>query len=119
VTEDELLAGITGALELAGWRWMHIIRSDGVTQGDAGWPDIVAIHTGRAAPMLLWELKGDGGRPSGDQVAWIAAAFALGDRWAPAPVDARFLYPVDYDVALDLILGRTLYFGGPVVAFGL
>jgi len=114
VTEDELMSGITGALELAGWRWMHIIASHGVTQGDVGWPDIIAVHPSRErAPILAWELKGDGGRPSGDQVAWIAALFAVGDRYEPAPIDARMLYPDDYDRALDLILGRTATFDGP------
>lgn len=36
MSEAELLAGLTDALTLAGWRWMHIRRSDGVTVGP-GW----------------------------------------------------------------------------------
>jgi hypothetical protein len=117
VTEDELFAGITGALELAGWRWMHIRRSDGVTVGDSGWVDIFAVHPTRLdAPVLAWELKGTGGRPTGDQVAWVSALWTVGDRYDPSPIDARLVYPVDYDLALDLILGRVERWGGPLVS---
>lgn len=110
MTEDELQAGITEALTICGWRWMHIRRSDGITMGAEGWPDIYAVHPGRpGAPILAWELKGDGGRPTGDQVAWIAAIHA-----SPAGlagyIDARFLYPTDYDRAINLILGRSATF---------
>lgn len=98
-TEDELLIGITDALSLAGWRWTHARRSDAaVMMGDPGVPDIIAVHPTR--PLILaWELKGPKGRPTGDQVAWIAAL-------APhETVDARVVYPADYDDALRVILG--------------
>ncbi len=55
MTEDELLAGITEALTFGGWRWTHILRSDGVTMGMAGLPDIIAVHAGREI-VLAWEL---------------------------------------------------------------
>lgn len=98
-TEDEMLEGITQALTLAGWRWTHARRSDqAAMMGDAGVPDIVAVHPIWGL-ILAWELKGPGGRPTGDQVAWIAAL-------APHPsVDARIIYPADYDSALRVVLG--------------
>lgn len=61
MTEDELLLGITEALTIAGWRWTHIRRSDGVTQGASGLPDIIACHPNRDE-VLLWELKSKTGR---------------------------------------------------------
>src|SRR5262245_60360552 len=107
MTEDELYAGITDALTLAGWRWLHMIRSDGVVTGTGaeGWPDIFAVHPARDQ-VLVWELKGDRGRPTLEQAAWIsslgAVAIVQGARW----LDVRVVYPDDYDVAVDLILGR-------------
>jgi hypothetical protein len=103
MTEDELLQGITQALTLAGWRWTHIINSRGVTMGDPGLPDIIAVHPNRPGRVLCWELKGqnsrgDNGRPTYDQVAWIAGLDAS------AGVDARFIYPADYDQALRDII---------------
>ena len=98
--EDDLLAGITEALTLSGWRWHHLIRSDGVTMGSAGLPDILAVHPSRGM-ALAWELKGTDGRPTGDQVAWIASFAAI------CGVDARIVWPADYDRALDYILGRS------------
>jgi hypothetical protein len=71
MSEDELLVGITDALTLAGWTWMHIIRSDGVTMGHSGWFDIVAAKDGR---ILLWELKGPNGQLSHEQLRWQLAA---------------------------------------------
>lgn len=96
MTEDELFAGLTDALTLAGWRWMHIIRSDGVTAGAAGWPDLVAVHPSRNV-VLAWELKGERTPVSSDQAAWLVG---LRDR----PVDARLIRPRDYDDALRVIL---------------
>lgn len=97
MTEDELLQGITDALTIAGWTWTHIIRSDGVTQGHAGLPDILAGHEAR--PFLLaWELKGDGGQPTHDQLRWLLALRGA------AGVDARVIRPGDYDHALEVII---------------
>lgn len=101
MNEDELLEGVTGALTLSGWRWTHIRRSDRVTMGDAGLPDIIAVHPSRGI-VLAWELKGAGGRPTGDQVAWIAGLHTA------HTLDARILYPADYDEALRLIVGADV-----------
>lgn len=105
-SEAELLIGLTEAMTLAGWLWTHHRRSDlAVMMGTVGFPDIVAVHPSRGQ-ILAWELKGPGGRPTGDQVAWIAAL-------APHPtVDARIVYPADYDAALRVVLGFDDQAGG-------
>src|SRR5262252_4676813 len=61
VTEDELYTGITEALTIAGWRWYHVRRSDGVSEGTGarGLPDIIAVHPYRSH-LIMWELKGEG-----------------------------------------------------------
>ncbi len=96
MTEDELLAGITDALTLAGWTWTHIRRSDGITMGNAGLPDIIAVHPVRQT-MLLWELKADRGRVTTDQLRWLIGG-------AASIVDARIVKPDEYDEALAIIL---------------
>lgn len=96
MTEAELLLGITEALTYAGWRWTHIRRSDGVTVGHQGLPDIIACHPERSV-VLAWELKSDHGVVMPDQMAWL-----LGLR--NQCVDGRVIRPVDYDAALDVIL---------------
>jgi hypothetical protein len=102
MTEEELLQGITEALTLAGWRWSHHRRSDlGIAQGSPGLPDIIAVHPSRGL-VLAWELKAEGGRVTGDQVAWIAGLAA-----PKARIDARILYPAHYDRALALIVGKA------------
>lgn len=98
MTEAELLAGITEALELSGWLWTHIRRSDGVTMGDAGLPDVIAVHPTRGL-VLAWELKSARGSATLDQAAWLA-----GFRRAQT-VDARIVRPADYDDALAVIVG--------------
>lgn len=98
MTEDELLLGITEALTIAGWRWTHIRRSDGVTVGNAGLPDIIAVHPDRDE-VLAWELKSERGQLTPDQFGWIAG---MNRR----TIDARVIKPRDYDDALNVILGR-------------
>lgn len=108
MTEDELYAGITEALTLAGWRWMHILRSDGVMTGTGavGWPDLVAVHD-RRAQMLVWELKGDGGRPTSEQYAWIGPMAVVAQLVGAGRFDARVVWPKLYDAALDYIVGKN------------
>lgn len=108
MTEDELLLGITEALGFGGWRWMHIIRSDGVTMGHPGIPDIIAAHPRRNI-VLAWELKADHGQVSHDQLAWLLALGGV----SPC-VDVRTIRPADYDTALSVILTDVR----PAQAFG-
>lgn len=97
MTEADLLEGITDALTITGWTWMHIIRSDGVTQGHAGFVDLIAGHEARPF-VLAWELKGPDGRISLEQFRWIAALRGA------AGIDVRVIRPADYDRALDVIV---------------
>lgn len=96
MTEDELLDGITEALTLAGWRWTHIRRSDTITMGSSGLPDIIAAHVMRD-DVLAWELKSAHGQLTPDQLGWL---IVLGSK-----VDARVIRPADYDKALEVIIG--------------
>lgn len=106
MTEAELLEGITDALTIAGWRWTHIRRSDGVTQGFAGLPDVIAASPTRNV-VLAWELKTDRGSVDLDQLAWMLALDGPG-------VDARIIRPPMYDAALQVIV-RGVH---PDIAFG-
>lgn len=100
MSEDELQGGIADALTLSGWRWMHIRRSDRVTMGMVGFPDIIATHPDRAV-ALAWELKAQAGLATPEQVAWVKA---LDGRI----IDSRIIRPEDYDAALDAILRRKV-----------
>lgn len=97
MTEDELLAGITEALGWGGWTWTHILRSDGVTMGLPGLPDIIAGHRQRGI-ILAWELKSTSGNLSTEQVAWMLVLEKV------CGVDYRIIRPADYDRALDVIV---------------
>jgi hypothetical protein len=102
MSEADLLTGICEALTLGGWVWTHIRRSDGITVGNAGLPDIIAAHHGRTF-MLAWELKADRGTVSVDQYRWL---HALGP--CHPTVDARVIRPQLYDAALRVLLyGET------------
>lgn len=96
MTEAELQLGLTDALDLAGWRWTHIRRSDGVTMGSPGLPDLLACHPDRDL-VLAWELKDDRRPATPDQAAWLISL-------AGRPIDARIIRPADYDGALGVIL---------------
>lgn len=106
MTEAELLQGITDALTISGWTWTHIIRSQGVTMGSAGIPDVIAAHPDRGV-MLAWELKAERGVVSTDQLAWLFALRGI------AGIDARIIRPADYDDALQVIIRGV----NPVEAF--
>ena len=95
MTEAELLAGITDALTLAGFRWTHIRDSRGITVGNSGLPDIVAAKGGR---VLAWELKSQKGQPTYDQLAWLREL-------ENGKVDARLIRPDQYDSLLKEIFG--------------
>lgn len=98
MTEDELLAGITGALASGGWLYQHVRRSDlAVLMGHVGFPDIVAVHAERGL-FAMFELKTATGRVERWQQRWLDALAAAG-------IDARVVRPADYDALLPWILG--------------
>ena len=101
MTEDELLSGVTEAMTIAGWRWLHIRRSDrAITMGMRGFPDLIAVPPGVAGwseRALAIELKSNEGRVTTDQAAWLVGL-------AQAGVTVAVVRPADYDRALRLIL---------------
>lgn len=95
MSEDDLLARVTDALTMAGYRWTHVRRSDRAEQmGHRGIPDLTIAGNGR---FLMLELKAEGGTVDEDQRAWLDALGAAG-------VDARVLRPSDL-VAFERELG--------------
>jgi len=97
-TEDEILEGLSDAMTLAGWRWVHIRRSDlALVQGMTGFPDLFAVHPTYGG--LALEVKAARGRESAEQAAWIILLRAAG-------IPAAIVYPNDYDLCLELILGK-------------
>lgn len=79
VSEAAWQATVVEALRLFGWRFVHFRpaqdrrgRWSTPLQGDAGFPDLIAVRDGW---MLALELKADKGRTSPDQRAWIADLF--------------------------------------------
>lgn len=96
-SEDELLATVTEALTLCGWRWQHVRRSDlAIVQGTPGFPDVIAV---RGPMVLALELKREDGRPTGEQVAWLRALGAAG-------ILAAIVRPSDLDDLLLVITGQ-------------
>lgn len=101
MTEDELLHGITDALNVGGWLWYHVRRSDLSGQmGTPGLPDIIAVHPTREA-AIAWELKAERGRYMPGQVEWL-------DAFGLAGVDARTVTPSTYDEAWRWLVGPRL-----------
>lgn len=107
MSEDELMAGITEALTLAGWVWYHVGRSDRVSRGTGavGFPDIVAVHPWRNH-LILWELKTETGRLTVGQWAWIGPLAVTATVIGSPMLDARVIRPADYDAALEYIVGK-------------
>ena len=106
MTEDELLTGLTDAMTLSGWWWMHIRRSDrALVQGMQGFPDIFAVHPIRKIG-LAWELKSAKGQPTYEQHAWLNALALVLDG-CPNVWDGRIVRPSDYDDALAFVLRGT------------
>lgn len=56
--------------------------------GDKGFPDLALAKDGR---VLLAELKTDDGKPTPQQVAWLAAAGGHGRLWQPRHWEAILL----------------------------
>jgi hypothetical protein len=100
MTEDELLEGVTGALQAGGWLWHHVRRSDrALTMGTPGFPDIIAVHPERGHVVAI-ECKVPGGRLRPGQWAWLAAfTHALGEG------GGRIVTPDGYDALIVELVG--------------
>jgi hypothetical protein len=87
-------------LELGGWRWCHYepaVRQSGTwatpLRGDKGEPDYRAVRSGR---LIFAEIKGDGGRLSAFQKAWIADLLEAG-------VETYVWHPGDLETAKKVL----------------
>ncbi len=92
VSEAQLQTSVEVALTAHGWRWIHPKAQTGAR----GFPDIFAV---RGSEALALELKSEDGRPSPDQLEWIAGLMATG-------IDAMIVRPSQTDW-LDRRLSRT------------
>ena len=100
MTEAELQAAITEALDLFGWLWHHETDS---RKSKEGFPDLFAVHpvTGKA---FFAELKSTKGRVTPAQQMWADALTLSGKKAYGA--GRYFLWrPTDLDLALQIIEG--------------
>jgi hypothetical protein len=88
MSEDDFKLRVMQTARLTGWKVTHFRpvklpsgRWATPLEGDAGLPDLVLARDG---VVLLAELKSDTGKPTPEQVQWLAAAGGHGRLWAPA-----------------------------------
>jgi len=100
MNEATFAAQIEYLLDLGGWRWCHYepaVRQSGrwatPLRGSKGSPDYHAVRSGR---LIFIELKGDGGRVSRDQGAWIADLLEAG-------VETYLWKPEDLIIAQEIL----------------
>lgn len=90
--EREFTAAVLDLARAFGWLAWHPLPLRTArgwatgTQGDRGWPDIAAARRGR---LVLAELKSADGRPTYEQLEWLAALRTVGGgvevyEWRPA-----------------------------------
>lgn len=94
-SEADFQRWFIGVARLAGWKVCHFRpgktqRGRWITavQGDVGAPDVILAKDGR---VLLAELKREGGKPTPEQVAWLAALGGHGRLWRPENREAILL----------------------------
>jgi hypothetical protein len=107
LTEADFQRQVTDLAELLGWSWAHF-RPAQTAHGwrtpvsgplGKGWPDIVAVRP-RDGRLVFLELKRQGGKPSADQAAVLAALGTAAEVhvWTPAdlrdPIEASRIYAV-------------------------
>jgi hypothetical protein len=102
-SEADLQAMLVRAAMLRGWMVAHFRPAPSSrgwrtpVEGNAGFPDLVLARDG---VVFAWELKGQGGRPTLEQTAWLGALDG-------GVADARVIGPAELDDALfALELGR-------------
>lgn len=96
MTEDELLSVVIGTARTGGWLVHHTRNSRrGVTQGDVGLPDVIAVRSPR---LVVAELKKKDGRVTRAQQEWL-------DRFAQSGAEAYVWRPADWaDGTIERIL---------------
>lgn len=91
-TEAQWQQTVTSALSTFGWDWMHVRRTRGkgglwtTSTSQPGWPDLVALRGGLIVGI---ELKSETGRPTAEQLEWLARFSRLigGRAWLVTPSD--------------------------------
>lgn len=86
--EAEFRADVIATLRQLGYLATAIRRSDRVTIGDVGLPDVIAVHEGTGAFFAI-ELKVGRRRATPEQLRWVAAL----DKRATL---AAVVYPADW-----------------------
>lgn len=95
LSEADFQQRVMDAARRAGWMVAHFRPAKTQTgrwvtpmAGDKGFPDLALAKDGR---VLLAELKRDTGKPTPEQVAWLAAAGGHGRLWRPENWEAVLL----------------------------
>lgn len=89
-SEDDLQTMVLQTAALCGWRFCHFRPARTAqgwrtpVQGHRGFPDVALAKDGR---FLAVELKGPKGKPSPDQLLWLAALGDHGRLWRPTNED--------------------------------
>lgn len=120
MTEAQFAKRVHGLLRIGGWRWCHFrpARTEKgwrtAIEGDAGFPDIVAVRNGR---LLFAELKSARGTVSAEQDAWAQDLIDVADEVEqrclvmavePLPVDFYSWRPKDLaEIARVLAVSAT------------
>lgn len=88
LSEADFQRRVMDLAKLNGWRVVHVrpawVRSGRMVtpyEGHPGLPDLILARRG---VVLLAELKSAIGKPTADQLTWLAAAGPNGHLWAPA-----------------------------------
>lgn len=98
---------IMALAERTGWRQMHVRRSRAgkawVTNAVdrrgpiRGWPDLVLLKGGCPGRLVVLEIKGDNGKATPEQLAWIAAFQSV------PGCEAYVVGPDDWTLVVDLL----------------
>lgn len=92
LSEDDFQSRVIDFARLNGWKVTHFRavklpsgRWGTPLQGDAGFPDLALA---RAGVVILAELKSNTGKPTREQVEWLAAIGPSGRLWSPRDWDS-------------------------------
>lgn len=101
--ESEFAKRVKAIAKRAGWLENHTYKAriGGVwrtTTTAVGWPDHVFAKRGR---LLVLELKAPGGKPSDEQLEWIALLDSV------PGCTARVVWPADWPWIMDQLTGPT------------
>lgn len=107
-TERDLQASLIAIAQAYGWRHWHDNDS---RRNQGGWPDLALWHPLRAKrniwpALCLWELKSGKGRIRPEQRDTMAALVDIA-AVSGGLIDARIIWPADYDECVALLAWRN------------